>query len=125
MTDFKSIRHWPSFKKFQPHHARQAHVNSQQALRNFLQSGERDRSIVITHHAPSARSLPEKFKADPLSGAYASNMDDFIEELGPKLWIHGHIHQPSSYTVGTTRVVANPCGYPGEEGFIPDHVIEL
>lgn len=119
MTDFKKIRHWPTLKRFQPQHVRQAHVNSKNALRDFLQAGDRDRSVVITHHAPSARSLPEKFKADPVSGAYASNMDAFVEEMGPKLWIHGHIHTPSSYVIGSTMIMANPRGYPGETGFDP------
>jgi len=81
--------------------------------------------LHLTHHAPSAQSLPDKLKNDPASGAYASNMESFINDIGPRLWIHGHIHQPSSYTVGATQVVANPRGYPGEQGFRENFVITL
>ena len=30
------------------------------------------------------------------------------------LWIHGHSHDRCDYLLGTTRVVANPLGYPNE-----------
>ena len=30
----------------------------------------------------------------------------------PTLWIHGHIHKNQDYTIGGTRVVCNPRGYP-------------
>jgi len=125
MTDFKRIRHWPSLRKFSPAHARQAHGATLSALKAFLESGDRLRSIVITHHAPSVRSLPEKLQTDPVSGAYASNLEPLIVAVGPRLWIHGHIHQPSSYTIGTTQVLANPRGYPGEAGFNPDRIVAL
>ena len=32
----------------------------------------------------------------------------------PKLWIHGHSHDRCDYSLGKTRVVANPMGYPKE-----------
>jgi len=125
MTDFRSIRHWPSLRKLTPFLARQAHAASLLALKSFLESGDRQRSVVITHHAPSARTLPTKDQTDPLSGAYASNLEPLIIEAGPRLWIHGHIHQPASYVLGASQVIANPRGYPGEEGFNRALVIDL
>ena len=35
---------------------------------------------------------------------------------GPRMWVHGHVHEMVDYTVGTTRVFADPRGYPGERG---------
>lgn len=125
MTDFKRIRHWPTLKRFSPTHAGQAHAKSVAHLENFLKSGNRSRSVVITHHAPSLRSLPEKLLTDPVSGAYASDLEPLINQCGPALWIHGHIHCQRDYKIGQTRVLANPRGYPGEEGFRDDLVFEL
>jgi predicted phosphodiesterase len=125
MTDFRYIRHWPSIKRFSPAHARQAHEMSLAAMRKFLLSGDRQRSVVITHHAPSAQSLPEAYKTDSTSGAYASNLTPLITEFGPRLWIHGHVHVPWDYHITETRVMANPRGYPGEQGFRDSLVVEL
>lgn len=40
--------------------------------------------------------------------SFASDMTRFITESKAKLWIHGHIHSHSDYTVGSTRILANP-----------------
>lgn len=64
-------------------------------------------TVVVTHHAPSPRSLVD---AD-LRHCYASNLEPFIEEGHPDVWIHGHTHRRSDYVVGGTRVVANPRGH--------------
>jgi Icc-related predicted phosphoesterase len=125
MTDFKKIRHFPTFKKFSPMHVRQAHANSLSALKQFLASGDRARSIVITHHAPSAQSLPPDERTKPISAAYASNLEPLIVEHAPRLWIHGHIHRPADYWAGETRIISNPRGYPGEHGFRRDYVVDL
>ncbi|MCL5405760.1 MAG: phosphatase, partial [Deltaproteobacteria bacterium] len=64
---------------------------------------------------------------DILSGAYASNEEDLVKELGADLWVHGHIHQACDYRIGKTRIVSNPKGYPGEAAteFNPDFVVEI
>jgi predicted phosphodiesterase len=72
-------------------------------------------TVAITHFAPSLRS------ADPRYGL-APGTAGFCNALEPRatLWLHGHLHAPSDYTVqgqqadGTPwqcRVVANPLGY--------------
>jgi Icc-related predicted phosphoesterase len=79
-----------------------------------------------THHAPSARSLSPRYAQDPVSAAYASNLDDLVEAYAPALWIHGHTHYSVDYTIGSTRVVSNQRGYRDEGlGFIPDLVVEV
>lgn len=84
-------------------------------------------NIVITHHAPSILSVPDIYKDDPVTAAYASNLEDFILEHQPKYWIHGHIHTPCSYHIGKTEIICNPHGYINEqdEGFNPEFIIEI
>ena len=75
---------------------------------------------------PSIRSIADRYKSDPVSPAFASNMDDFILEHQPRLWIHGHIHESFDYEIGKTRVVCNPRGYASTEenkGFRPDYTL--
>ncbi|WP_236171194.1 metallophosphoesterase [Pseudomonas pseudonitroreducens] len=81
-------------------------------------------TVVVTHHAPSAHSIPAYYVGDALSPAFASNLESLVERCD--LWIHGHVHECLDYRVGKGRVVANPGAYPGEDsGFDPCRVIEL
>lgn len=129
MNDYRKIRRRDT-GRLQPKHTAMLHADSRLALMEFLANGDRARSIVITHHAPSIRSLPTSKHPDPISAAYASNLEGLIADRGPALWVHGHIHAPSDYHVGTTRVLNNAHGYPSEsaqptKGFRGDLVIEL
>lgn len=68
--------------------------------------------VVVTHHAPSQQSIPEQYKNDAISPAYASNLENFIlDHPNIKLWCHGHIHTACDYQIGNCRIVCNPRGY--------------
>ena len=92
-------------------------------------------TVVVTHHAPSPRSIHSRYEGNVINAAYASDVEALFT-LGnkpPKLWIHGHMHDSFDYRVGDTRVVANPRGYtrritadwPENNGFNPGLVIEI
>ena len=69
--------------------------------------------IVMTHHAPTFKSIHPKYINDrQLNGAYASDLSDFILDRPLiKYWLHGHIHATNDYMVGDCRVISNPRGY--------------
>jgi len=73
-----------------------------------------ERVVVITHTAPSFRSQHPRFANSSLNGFFCNNLDELVERLAPRLWIHGHTHDPFDYEIGKTRVVCHPRGYPGE-----------
>ncbi|WP_060576997.1 metallophosphoesterase [Aurantimonas coralicida] len=80
------------------------------------------RTIVVTHHAPSLRSLA--LPHDPLDHCYASDLEPAIETWRPRIWIHGHIHAARDYRVGHTRIVSNPLGRADERaGFYANRVL--
>ena len=83
--------------------------------------------VIVTHHAPSKLSIPVHYSNDLLSAAYASDLNEFIEESGATLWIHGHVHSQYDYVIGKTRIISNSRGYPDErnKNFIPDLTIEI
>jgi Icc-related predicted phosphoesterase len=76
--------------------------------------------IVISHHAPSLKSVHPKFQRSKGNFFFATDMDQLILTTKPLLWIHGHTHTPFDYLVGDTRVICNPLGYPGEGKPIDD-----
>jgi Icc-related predicted phosphoesterase len=127
MTDFRRIRVTPSYRRFRPADARRIHVQSLEWLRQQTAGARGRKTVVVTHHAPSPQSLPSQILNDPLNPAYASNLEPFIAECGALLWVHGHIHRRADFTVGGTRVIANPRGYPIEPhtGFDPSFVVEV
>ncbi len=66
-------------------------------------------TVVITHHAPSMRSVHPRFADSVISAGFAS---DCLGLLGrANLWIHGHTHDSFDYSVYGTRVICNPRGY--------------
>jgi len=68
-------------------------------------------TVVVTHHAPSPRSIAPAFQNDPLNPAFASDLERLISTHAPALWIHGHTHDSFDYWIGETRIVCNPRGY--------------
>lgn len=127
MSDYKLIRRDPSYSKLRSIDTFLIHKGSLAWLRTSLASTGTKKNIVVTHHAPSSRSIPEHFRGNVLSSAYASDLDDFINEFQPQYWIHGHVHVPIEYAIGSTTVLCNPHGYMHEpfNGFDKDRVIEV
>ncbi len=84
-------------------------------------------TMVLTHHAISARSLDPRFAGHISNAAFASSLTETIQRRRPHFWIHGHIHRFADYIEGDTRVLCNPRGYLQESnssGFRPGFVIE-
>src|SRR5512138_56811 len=68
-------------------------------------------TIVVTHHAPSPRSVHPRFAGSPLNGCFVSDVERLMGGARARLWIHGHTHDGFDYTVAGTRVLCNPRGY--------------
>ncbi|MEL7023237.1 MAG: metallophosphoesterase [Pseudomonadota bacterium] len=126
MTDYKKIRVSPKYSRLRSIDTAVIHHRSKRWLKGRLEETAGD-VVVVTHHAPSRKSLPASKHDDLMSAAYVSDLDTFVEESQASLWIHGHLHAPSDYTLGDTRVLCNPKGYPDEynDQFIPDFVVEI
>lgn len=82
--------------------------------RKFLLENVRFGDFVVTHHAPTALSTPPRFKDSQLNRFYVAQFQDVVVKCQPKIWAHGHMHEPCDYGVMDCRVVANPKGYPRE-----------
>ena len=126
MNDYRKIRVSPQYRKLRVADTLQIHWRSREWLQAAASRGETRNAVIITHHAPSPRSLGDGLD-DPLSPAYASDLEALIEATGAQLWIHGHTHRPVDYILGGTRVISNPRGYVDEpvKGFDPGLVVEV
>ena len=113
MSDYVVIRAGlEAQRKLTPDDTLGCHLRSRKWLRSELTRYKYQKCVVVTHHAPSSRSLALIDRFDPLSTAYASPMDEFVAASGASLWVHGHVHESVDYMIGGTRVVANARGYP-------------
>ena len=83
--------------------------------------------ICMTHHAPSNKSVMEKYKGSKINHGFYSELEDEILKRDIAYWIHGHMHDYMKYNIGETIVICNPKGYLFEtdNGFNPNLFIEL
>ncbi len=115
-----------------PEDTERFHQSSRLYLENELRASNDGikKTVVVTHHAPSAQSLRHERVGVEVSCAYASSLELMMLDYAPDLWIHGHTHESVDYQVGTTRVVSNPRGYSkiangdGNANFLPVCIIE-
>lgn len=87
-------------------------------------------TVVITHHAPSRRSISRRFAGSPINACFVSDLERLMGRDRVALWIHGHTHDSFDYVVNGTRVVCNPRGYARDginenRAFDPKLVVEL
>jgi Icc-related predicted phosphoesterase len=127
MSDYNLIQFSPERRVLRAKDTARLHAESVTWLRKAITGSDRQRTIVVTHHAPSSRSEAAYHVKSPLAPAFASNLDTLIEGSGISLWVHGHTHYNIDYLIGSTRVLTNQRGYPDEvsPGFDPSLVIEV
>lgn len=131
MNDFRIIRNDErGYTKLRPAHTITRHRMMMDYIRIIVEGKFDQKFVVVGHHAPTRLSIHDYYKnAYIMNGAYASDLSDFIlDHPQIKLWTHGHMHNPSDYMMGETRVICNPRGYVGEEhlsDFNPKLIVEI
>lgn len=108
--------------KLRPGDTVDAHKRSVSFLEQALAEPFDGATVVVSHMCPSYRSLgnwdPERPRDfGHLDWCYASDLEHLMTgDTAPELWLHGHVHRSQDYSVGDTRIVCNPRGYPAENG---------
>jgi hypothetical protein len=93
--------------------------------------GRWERTVVITHFAPSLRSADPRYGRQPGTASFCNADDDLIVQAD--LWLHGHLHCRHDYAVPRagrrpSRVVCQARGLAkkGEaQGFDPQRLFEV
>lgn len=103
--------------KFTPAYAKSVFHETVEKLKQFVEDRPNEKIVVVSHHAPSPRSVAPHYKDDfHMNGGYHSYLDEFIMDHPQiKTWVHGHMHDPVDYMIGSTRILSNPRGYKGYE----------
>lgn len=126
MTDFSIIQN--NGQQFTPEDAIRLHTASRDWLAAMLAEFFDGETVVVTHHAPSSRSVHPRYARDLLTPAFASNLEGLMGCDRAAVWIHGHMHESFDYEIYGTRVVCNPRGYSPEalnSEFMSDFVVEI
>ncbi len=140
MADFRVIRRWVG--SLRPEDTREIHHAGVAWLERRLAAEFPGPTVVVTHHAPSPRSVARQFAGSLLSPSFASDLTRFMglprvppvmtdvipAPVTPALWVHGHMHNSSDYIECGTRVVCNPRGYSPYEpnpDFDPKLIVEV
>jgi Icc-related predicted phosphoesterase len=89
----------------------------------FFEQNMQAGDVVVTHHAPSMKSVKAPYIGDPYNCFFVNDLDNMIISKQPKLYIQGHTHSNLDYQLGSTRVCCNPFGYPNENALFNDSFI--
>ena len=127
LNDFRVIREGEK-TLFTPARSIELHEQSLAWLKTRLDEPFDGKTVAVTHHLPSARSVVEQYKDSLLSACFASELDYLFGKM--ILWVHGHTHDNLNYEVNGPRVICNPRGYVtyrGQENldFKPGLVVEI
>ena len=127
MLDYRVIRTDRGW--LTPERTSDIHEETVQWLETALRMPFAGRSVLVTHHGVHRQSVAPRFEDDPLNPAFASDLNDLIEDSRLILCCHGHTHDARDFMIGNARVLCNPKGYPGElpadRGFRPELVVEI
>lgn len=116
MSDYLQIKNERGFL-LRPTDVLRKHEDSLDYIRSTLALPFEGKTVVVSHHAPTARSIAEKYKSrkSALNACYASELRSLFRNPGtaPDLYVHGHTHDSFDYLLEGTRLVCNPRGYAG------------
>ncbi|MER1968844.1 metallophosphoesterase [Castellaniella sp. GW247-6E4] len=108
MRDFQVIRNTDG-SRYTPADACALFAAQYEWLDRALDEPFEGPTVVVTHHAPSMRSVHPRFADSLISAGFASDCTSLMGRA--TLWIHGHTHDSFDYSVRGTRVICNPRGY--------------
>ena len=72
------------------------------------------KTVVVTHHGHK-QSMNPRYADDLLAASFLSDLEPLLGFSA--LWVHGHTHTAFNYAVKDTRVICNPRGYVGRDGW--------
>jgi predicted phosphohydrolase len=133
MNDYRVITyHYPQYNayhKMRPMDTVKMHYESKRYIEEKVQEHANKPVVVITHMGPTFMSINEKYKGQWSNAAYVSDLSNLIlDNPNIQAWVHGHVHDPVHYEVGTCQVHCNPRGYlpwEADNGFDPNFTFEV
>lgn len=109
LSDYQIIRTGPNYRKLQPEDIIQINCNSKKYLNKQLKKYKNNNVVLITHHPPSKKSIPETCIDTLTTSSNYSDMSNVIQRNSQiKYWVHGHVDKENDYNISKCRVISNP-----------------
>ncbi|MBY0278338.1 metallophosphoesterase [Candidatus Binatia bacterium] len=130
VKDFRAIRRDDHGAPFTPHDAAARFATSARWLEDRLAEPHDGPTVVVSHHAPSPRSIHPRFAESIVNPSFVSDAEHLLDGRKVALWVHGHAHDGFDYDVNGTRVLCNPRGHTRQgaiqnDRFDPCMVVEV
>ena len=110
MNDFRFIKYQQQF--FNPQLLNEINRESVSFLTKELNNPATSKRVVVTHHVPTFKNAPVKYRGSILHEAMGIELTEMIEKAGPDYWIYGHIHLNNpDFKIGKTILLTNQMGY--------------
>ena len=111
IRDYRAIRLDDEGTPFTPYAAAALFADNARWLEDRLAEPHDGPTVVVSHHAPSPRSVHPRFAESIVNPSFVSNAEHLLDGRRVALWIHGHAHDGFDYAVHGTRVLCNPRGH--------------
>lgn len=111
MPDYAFIENEEGNGLITPAYTLRWHEESRRWLKNAISQPFDGQTVILSHHAPSQKSVWNKDVGASKTPAYASDLEELVMASQADLWVHGHVHNGSDYLIGQTRVVCHPGSY--------------
>lgn len=85
------------------------HQESRRWLEHALASPWLGKTVVVTHHLPSAQCIHRAFVGSEFNPCFASDLDVLLRQADA--WVHGHTHAAVHAELGGCQIHCNPRGY--------------
>jgi len=94
------------------------HKSQVEWLNNELEKYKNKKIIVLTHHLPTIFLINRKYHMHKeLNHCYYTPLEHLINNFNISMWICGHTHHKSSYTLNNCKLIVNPYGYSNENNY--------
>lgn len=124
MNDYHIIQYFG--KPLVIEHTNMFHNIAVKDIKQYLKTRGNNKLVVVTHHAPSFKSIHDDYKHSDSNIYFASKLDYLVAKTD--LWVHGHTHRSFDYKIRKSRVICNPRGYAKHDinpEFNPNLVVEI
>jgi predicted phosphohydrolase len=110
MNDFHLIKYGNDLLSVEQYNM--LHQKSLEFLKSALNVPKENAKVVVSHHVPSFKNYPERYKGDVLNEAFGVELFDLILSYCPDYWIYGHTHSNTEmFSIGKTKLLTNQLGY--------------
>ena len=95
-----------------------------QGMRHF-EALKKPVHAVVTHYLPTFACVGLQWIGHRNNIGFVAQVDDFVTEFKPALWLHGHSHEHMDTIIEGTRFVRQPAGYPRERHNVQLKIIDI